>query len=555
SHILRSIDNNTHPCNDFYQFACGNWIKNEHIPDDKNSISSFSKVSEELTYKLRDLVEKHSTKDDAPIFKAMRVIYKQCNDEQAIEKIDDTILKKILKQLGGWPVVEGDKWNEAEFDWINVTYKLRDLGYSFDHFISAGVGVDYRKTEDYILSVGEASLLLSREHLMKNLSDHLLVSYYKLMVDSAILMGADAVAAKKEMMEVLKFAKSVAALTTSREESRDASKFYNKMKIEDLSKYTTNIPWKQFFKRTIGKYFNESKPVLVGVPKFLTQIEKLINSVPKRVIANYIFWQTVRSSFIQMGKKWEKLSQEYSKAVTGLEKYPPRWKTCLSLTWSDFGIAMSSLYIREHFGRRSKIAVSQMIYDVHESFINILNQVDWMDQATKQHANEKAKKMRFNVAFPDELLDNSKLAEFYGNIPAGILHFPFFDINVPKYLNYGGIGAVIGHEITHGFDDVGRQFDQNGNNKMWWNNDTDAKFKEKAKCIIDQYGRYTVIDGIKINGINTQGENIADNGGLKEAYFAYKNFERKYGKELQLPGLDYSADQMFFINFAQVGIV
>nr|CAH7760509.1 unnamed protein product [Callosobruchus chinensis] len=249
-----------------------------------------------------------------------------------------------------------------------------------------------------------------------------------------------------------------------------------------------------------------------------------------------------------------------------------------------------------------------MVADIRAEFYDILKRVDWMDDVTRKHALDKAKAMTTHIAYPDELLDDRKLEQFYENLeldpehylhsilnltlfgtrfsfkrlrepvnktdwithgrpavvnafyssiensiqfPAGILQGVFFSADRPRYMNYGAIGFVIGHEITHGFDDQGRQFDQEGNLVDWWQEGTKRAFVDKAQCIIDQYGNYTVPElSLNLNGINTQGENIADNGGIKEAYLAYNKWSERHGREAQLPGLPFTPNQMFWISAA-----
>ncbi|ETN79145.1 peptidase family M13 [Necator americanus] len=197
-----------------------------------------------------------------------------------------------------------------------------------------------------------------------------------------------------------------------------------------------------------------------------------------------------------------------------------------------------------------------MIDDLQEAFREMLTTNDWMDKQTKATALDKAKQMLRQIAYPDFILDDAKLDDYYGGVkfPAAILQAPFFHHTFPRALNYGGIGAVIGHEITHGFDDEGRQFDSVGNLREWWDPEVKKKFQERAQCIINQYGKIEVPGtGFKISGKLTQGENIADNGGVKQAFRAYKNYLRKRGEERRVKGLEqYNNDQMFFLGYAMV---
>lgn len=312
-----------------------------------------------------------------------------------------------------------------------------------------------------------------------------------------------------------------------------------------------------------------------------------------RTLANYMMWRVVLQSVSTMGRKWRELAQTYNAVITGQEREEPRWEQCLSSLTGTLGIAISSMYVKNYFKSDSKGLAMEMVGYIKREFANILDEVDWMDAETRQEAKEKANAIASYIGYPDELLNDTKIEDLYSGLdlrrghyfdnilhlrkwstdysfsqlrkpnqkvdwrkharaatvnafynsldnsiefPAGILQGAFFDRSKPNYLNFGAIGFVIGHEITHGFDDRGRQFDKDGNNRNWWNAETDLRFKERAQCIIDQYSNYTVPEnGLKVNGINTQGENIADNGGLKEAFRAYNEWVKRNGVEPKLP--------------------
>lgn len=273
--------------------------------------------------------------------------------------------------------------------------------------------------------------------------------------------------------------------------------------------------------------------------------------------------------------------------------------------------ALSALYVKNHFSEQSKEAALEMVDYIREEFLRILDEIDWMDEETRDEARSKARAISHFIGYPDELLRDELIEDYYKGIelrrnnfyantrllriwstnyafsqlrkpnkrgdwkkharaavvnafynpiensiefPAGILQGAFFDAERPKYLNFGAIGYVIGHEITHGFDDRGRQFDRNGNNRNWWKPKTDARFRERAQCIIDQYANYTVAEagGTKVNGFTTQGENIADNGGIKQAFRSYRRWTKDHGREARLPGLSFTPDQLFWISAANI---
>lgn len=328
----------------------------------------------------------------------------------------------------------------------------------------------------------------------------------------------------------------------------------------------------------------------------------------KRAIANYMMWRVAADSTNYLTDKLRKRQLEYATAIIGQQSEEPRWKECTDLTTSHFEIALSALYVRKYFDQSSKAVALDMVNNIRDEFEEILAKISWMDTITKAKAIAKAKAIIAHIGYPDELMDDNKLTEYYKKItvdedkllesilsiqiletdlqyeklrevvnktdwrthskaavvnaayspkensirfPAGILQDQFFAADRPNYMNYGAIGQVIGHEITHGFDDQGRQFDLNGNLVDWWGKSTAESYLSKAKCIIDQYSNFTDPQTeLNLNGINTQGENIADNGGLKEAYFAYNKYAKAH-PEGTLPGLNYNVKQLFWISSAQ----
>lgn len=312
-----------------------------------------------------------------------------------------------------------------------------------------------------------------------------------------------------------------------------------------------------------------------------------------------------------MTEEVEQVGLKFAKKLTGQSAKPPRWKKCVRTASGSLSSAVGSLYVNKHFDEASKATALDMVEDIKNEFDVILQEIDWMDDGTKEKAKEKAEAMVEHIGYPPELLDIKKLTDLYDGLelssedflgnglnmtvfsmnysfgklrekvnktdwvrhgnpavvnafysplensiqfPAGILQGVFFNSKRPKYMNYGAIGWVIGHEITHGFDDQGRQFDKEGNLVNWWHPDTSSRYLNKAKCIIQQYSNYSFpqLDNLPLNGVNTQGENIADNGGIKEAYRAYNSWAIKHGEEPRLPGLDFSPQQMFWISGANV---
>ncbi|XP_011312064.1 membrane metallo-endopeptidase-like 1 isoform X2 [Fopius arisanus] len=610
SKVLNNMDEDVEPCDDFYKFACGGFLKNTLIPDDKVSVNSFSVISDKVQEQLRISIEEPSYPMEPKPFKLAKNLYKACMNKTAIEAQGLTPLLNILRKLGGWPVLDGDMWNEESFDWIESVYKFRDSGYSVDYFLDFSIGVDLKNSTKRVIDLDQASLGLSREYLSKGLDDKIVKAYYNYMVDIAVILGAKRELAAKQLLSSLKFEIQLANISLPNEKRRNATLLYNPMTVAELSKTYPSIPWKEYFNRLLppSLQVDDNEIAIVNVPSFISSLEKLMRETPKRIQANYVMWRATAASVSYANDEIRKRQLQYSTALSGRTERESRWKECVDLVGGSLSISVGAQYIRKYFNEEAKKNAIEMVNDIKKQFNYILEKIDWMDEETRKSALEKAASMTSHIAYPDELLDDSKLEEFYQDLelsdenylqgilnltlfgteysfsklrkpvnksdwvthgrpavvnafyssiensiqfPAGILQDSFYSNDRPRYMNYGAIGFVIGHEITHGFDDQGRQFDKEGNLVDWWAPSTKEKYLAKAECIINQYGNYSVEEvGLNLNGINTQGENIADNGGIKEAYLAYNDWIKRNGQEQPLPGLPYSPKQLFWISAA-----
>lgn len=388
------------------------------------------------------------------------------------------------------------------------------------------------------------------------------------------------------------------------------------MTLDQFIKYTgivagsSDIDLMDFLKRM----FNETGYKITGDEMVVTfaldyfkNMSLIFNSTSKRVIANYMMWHVVLRFSSHLSFKFREVFKEYRQAITGTTAEDPRWQDCLSAVDGSFGMPFGLLFVDETFEGESKKSAEEMIHDIRQVFLANLEKVDWMDEETKQKARDKAEAIRENIGYPEYLTNKTELAKefkgfdvkkdqyfkntvqsytyfnlknyaklgkpvdkerwsmtpptvnaYYSSIdnkiafPAGILQKPFYDHRFPKALNYGGIGMVVGHEITHGFDDNGRLFNKDGNLKKWWSNSSISAFKSKTQCLIDQYSKY-IFHSKNLNGKQTLGENIADNGGIKQAFQAYQNWKKRQGPEPPLPGMEeFTNEQIFFLGFAQI---
>uniref|UniRef100_A0A6J0V3H8 Membrane metallo-endopeptidase-like 1 n=1 Tax=Pogona vitticeps TaxID=103695 RepID=A0A6J0V3H8_9SAUR len=420
----------------------------------------------------------------------------------------------------------------------------------------------------------------------------------------------------EEMRKVMEFETDIANATTPVEERHDSTSLYNKMTIAELQERfdLSDFNWTFFIQNIMSSVnikINPSEEVVVhGIP-YLRQLKAVIANYSASTLQNYLVWRMVLDRVSGLSRRFKEARASYRKALYGTMVEEARWRECVSYVNTNMENAVGALYVRETFAGKSKRMVGDLIEKIREVFIETLDELQWMDEVSKGKAREKAIAIKEQIGYPDYILEeeNEKLDREYANLnfseheyfknilqnlraqaqkslrklrervnqdtwligaavvnafytpnrnqivfPAGILQPPFFSKHQPQALNFGGIGMVIGHEITHGFDDNGRNFDKDGNMFDWWSNVSALHFKEQSRCMVYQYGNYTwdLAGGQNVSGINTLGENIADNGGIHQAYKAYLKWVEKEGKEPRLPGLDLTHKQLFFLNFAQV---
>ncbi|XP_035206975.1 neprilysin-2-like [Stegodyphus dumicola] len=528
----------------------------------------------------------------------------------SIDEVGSTPLEDVLQNLGGWPVVEGEKWREDSFDWLDTVIEFRKRGYDFDVLMSFDVTQDYKNNTAHIIELDQPRLALSRNDFLSGLNSSVTEAYFKLMVKAANKLGANKDTSKAELREVLHFIALLANLTTPEEQRRDLDAMYHKYTVNQLAQEVPKINWMKYFNGVLRAEVFENDTLINMNPSFIQGVADLINTTDKRVVANFLMWTLVDKSMHQLSKDWRGLKQEFRAVAIGEIQEKPRWEQCLSPVSRYLGEALSFYYVQNYFKEDSKDAALEMVRYIRTAFLNMLENLEWIEEGTKQRAKEKAEAMHLHIGFPKELLNDSYVSDLYKDLkfntsesyfgmrrkldiwetdesfsllrkpsikglwknyamvvivnayysflensmtfPAGVLQEPLYGNDRPKYLNFGSIGSIIGHEITHGFDDMGRQFDENGNNVRWGDDVTDQHFKTKVQCIIEQYGNYTTENGLQLNGINTQGENLADNGGMKAAFLAYKLWAKDHGSEPRLPGLNYTPNQLFWISLANV---
>ncbi|CAD6192583.1 unnamed protein product [Caenorhabditis auriculariae] len=490
------------------------------------------------------------------------------------------------------------------FDW-GPSEDSRDVSRRLINFDQGSLGLGY-STRDYYLDNKKYSKQLKayRKYTIGK------VRYYT--QDAGLSVNETKIAS--DVDEIIDFETRWANVLVAEEDRRNFTAMYNLMHLNDIKELVPILDWDRLFLSTtpfsIHHYVKSNPEIIVSDVKYLKSMTKLLQETEPRIIANYVMLRYAAQWMNEIGTKYEDLQQDFAFEMYGRKQRQPKWKECVGAAGGRLGYASGAMYVRKFFNKEARTSTLDMISDIQEAFKIMMHANDWMDGETKKYALLKAEEMIKQIGYPDFIMNDERLDNWYKGLdgvegesysslnekttrwrsdfvyrrllepvdrdefvtsaatvnafysptknaiafPAAILQPPFFDASFPKALNYGSIGAVIGHEITHGFDDTGRQFDQIGNLRDWWDNTTTTKFTERAQCIIDQYQSVEIAGtGLSINGKLTQGENIADNGGVKQAFKAYKRYLEKHGAEARLPGLEnVTNEQLFFLGYAQV---
>ncbi|CRK97828.1 CLUMA_CG011204, isoform A [Clunio marinus] len=615
SSVISNMNLAADPCDNFFEFACGTYLKETLIPDDKSTVSAFSIIDSKMKEQLRAIVIEPISDNEAMPFQNLKKFYQACYNTDTIETLGTSPITAVFNQQGNWPVTV-QNWDESSWTWENAIAMASSFGYSPSYIFSFSISTDNKESTKRIIRIDQTSLGLAREYLIEGRTEPFVQAYHDYQIDLAMMMGATREAAETQMADALDFETKLAEISIRREDRRDAEALYNLRQISQLQADYDYLDWLSYFNSIMPEdtQLTSDDTVIVSVLSFFEDLRDIILTTPKRTIANYIMWRQAFSSVNYLPSTFRARQQEYNRLTTGSVTQKSRWLECVDTTLSFFPHSFGALYVRKHFNEEAKGKALEMVMNIKNEFNIILNDIDWMDDITKEAAIDKAERMKEQIGFADELLDDEKLTEYYDTFdatidetkyyesvygltgwnvasakrsrsrlrepidkdewssevtpavvnafysslentikfPAGILQGAFFNAERPQYMNYGGIGFVIGHEITHGFDDQGSLYDADGNLKNWWANSTRDAYLEKAKCIIEQYGNYLEpLTSLYVNGINTQGENIADNGGIKESYQAYVRWA-KDNPEQKMPGLDYTPEQMFWISAGQI---
>ncbi|XP_053987089.1 endothelin-converting enzyme homolog isoform X5 [Hylaeus volcanicus] len=611
---INSIDWSVDPCDDFYEYACGGWIKKNPIPDGNSMWGTFDKLKQENELVLKNILEKPLNNMKSKAERKAKYYFMSCMDaNDTIETLGAKPMLDLLDSIGGWNI--SGKFNLSSWSLQNSMQLLQNV-YNMDGLFTWAVNEDDRNSTRHIIQIDQGGLTLPTADNYLNVTENskVLLAYLDYMTKIGVLLGGEKNATRVQMLEVIDFETKLAKIMTPLEERRDEEKLYNPMTLNELQRKAPFMSWVDYFQnatRLVNKKISSDATIVNFAPEYFVKLSKLVleynkTDAGKVILNNYLVWQTVRPLTGCLSKPFRDAYKGLRKALIGSEGREEQWRYCVSDTDNAMGFAIGAMFVRDVFHGRSKPMAEQMIDQVRQAFTKNLKNLDWMDAETRQAAEEKANAITDMIGFPNFILDPNQLDDLYRDLyikqneyfqntirvnkynlrknlekldqpvnkttwimtpptvnayyrptknqmvlPAGILQSPFYDMENPSSLNFGGIGVVMGHELTHAFDDQGREYDLHGNLNQWWNNATIERFKNRTECFVEQYNSFE-IHGRHVNGRQTLGENIADNGGLEAAYHAYLTTPKSYKDQLPLPGLNLTHRQLFFLNFAQV---
>jgi putative endopeptidase len=585
-----NMDLSVHPGDDFYNYAGGPWLKNNPVPAKETSWGSFNQLRDFNINAVKKVLENavaDKTAAAGSLTKRVADFYTAGMDSAAIEKRDASPVMPYLQKINAISNIDG---------LISEINQLRTMGIAGPLF-SFFIGQDRKNVERMIPQLGQGGISLpDRDYYLKSEGRNKAIqeAYKKYISTLFTLTGVAEEQSALNANAIFDLEKKIAAAQMNRVEMRDAYKTYNKFLVADLSKTTPNLHWQQIL--TQLKVTGEDS-ILVNNPSFFKSVDSLLVTVSLQDWKTYLQWNILKGTATSLSSPFVAANFAYNQVLSGQRIQTPRWQRISTLTDGSIGELLGQLYVKEYFKPAAKARMAELVANLRKAFAIRINQLEWMSPATKIKALAKLAAFRPKIGYPDNWKTYDGLAissnqhfENYTNVgkwnydfmisqlgkpvdrerwgmtpptvnayynatlneivfPAGILQFPFFDPAADDAVNYGGIGAVIGHEMSHGFDDNGSKYDADGTLRNWWTEEDRTKFDAKTKQLTAQFDNYTIQDSIHVNGKLTLGENIGDLGGLNVAYAAFKmTSQGKSSKKID----GFTPDQRFFLAWAQV---
>lgn len=586
---LSARDTTVSPAENFFEYANGTWLKNTEIPADQTGWGSFNVVRDEALNNMKSILDSCLNVKDAEkgsIAQQVGDLYASALDSAAIEeagisplqyKLDEIDSLKDVKDLLAYITSQYTKGDGFLFSFY-VSPDDKNSNLQRAQFMQGGLGLPNR---NYYFDKGGSS-------------DKIRDAYHKYVATILSLATGDEANADKDATAIFNLETQLAKASKPPVELRNAEDNYHLLSVSELSKIAPNFGWPTLLEQL---RVNEDT-LLVGQPEFYKAVSGLLETTPMDVWKKYLTFHLVSGYASWLSKPFADARFDfYSRTLNGQEKQEVRWKRASSLVNATLGDALGQLYVKKYFPPEAKEYMVNLVQNLQKAYAEKIKEADWLSDSTKQKALDKLNAFTLKIGYPDKWKDysdieierNSLIANLerigewkynyninklgkpvdktewfmtpptvnaYFNpsfneivFPAGILQPPFYFQHGDDAVNYGAIGYVIGHEITHGFDDQGSKYNKDGNLQDWWTAEDRRKYNEKAQRVIDQYNNYVVLDSVHVNGNLTQGENLADNGGLAIAYAAFKMTEQGQSNE-KIDGL--TPDQRFFLSVAQV---
>ena len=591
----QGFSNSVKPGEDFYQYVNEAWIEANPLTPEYSRYGQFNILNDSSNNRVKRIVTNLASTNPQKGTNAFLIatLYEAGMDSVRRNQEGVKPIKNILEKI------ENTQANEMQdlFLWLHKNYS--------SPFINVGHQEDLANSNQYAmyvdgprLGLGDRDYYLSNDKRNKEVRE----AYEKLIEKQMVNAGYSKKDAKRIVKNVMKIEKLIADSTWTREESRNIAAMYNPRSLDQVKEMYPNVPWDVFFTETMG--FEAPQQLIVTTINTAKQGDNLIANLSDREKKDYYLWSIVRSASPYLSDNFSDAVFEFNKVLSGVQEQQPRWKRALGVTERNLGEAVGELYVEEYFPESSKTYMIGLVENLRNALGKHIINLPWMSDDTKVAAMKKLNSFTVKIGYPDKWEDYSAMEldpslSYWENVhnanmwaqkkyldkwgkpvdktewgmtpqtinayynpvaneivfPAGILQAPFFDPQASDAENYGGIGVVIGHELTHGFDDQGSQFDPDGNMVNWWTAEDAEAFKTLTQGLVDQYSAVEVLPGLNANGQYTLGENIADQGGLRIAYTAFLDSQKKKGvditsEEAKIDGLDPS--QVFYMNFANL---
>ncbi len=586
--VTETLNAELDPCDDFYQYACGGWLDSYELPDDKTRFTkSFGAIMDSNLEIQRKLLEDYAKNPDGePYRKQLGTYWQSCMDTDAIDAAGFEPLKGTFARIDEM---------KSHADLMPTLGELGAEGLDglFTTFVNAD---DKNPNLNIVIMTQGGTSLPDRSFYLDDSEERATIrtQYKEHITKMFVLTGASDEEAAKASDDVMLIELALAEMHLERQEMRDPTKIYNKLDKVGLQKLTPNMDWDAFFV-SIGK--PDATQINVTVPEVFEKLDAMLQATDLGTIQNYLKWMALHGDASHLSSDFADENFEFfAKTLYGSKADQPRWKKCVRRIDGTMGELLGRAYVDVAFSGDSKPIALGMIGDIEAAFSDGLGDLAWMDEATAERAVGKMGKIRNKIGYPDKWKDYSSLEfgeSYFDNMlaargfviaealdrieqpvdkdlwfmspptvnayynpsvneivfPAGIMQAPFYDKAYPRAFNYGAIGMVMGHELTHGFDDSGSKYDGDGMLADWWEPDVIERFEEAGACVSDLYDTFEVQPDVFVNGKLTLGENIADLGGIKQSYRAYQKWAADQPDQPEVAGL--TGEQQLFVGFAQ----